>query len=109
MRGRIGAKLSYVVLNGADGTGLPVTLWGRVNLFTTSSAARPSASFSTLSGLYPVTLDGTLGGTYGQIDAGVNARVTRTLSVFGSAFYDHSIDGGSSWGAGGRIGVKVEF
>ncbi len=56
-----------------------------------------------------MTLDGTLGGTYGQIDAGVDARLTKTLSVFGSAFYDHSIDGGSSWSAGGRIGVKVEF
>ena len=109
VRGRIGAKLSYVVLNGASGAGLPVTLWGRVNLFHDFLGSAPSASFSTLSGLYPVTLDGTLGGTYGQIDAGVDARMTKTVSVFGSAFYDHSIDGGSSWSAGGRIGVKVEF
>ena len=39
----------------------------------------------------------------------MNARLTKTLSLVGSAFYDHSIDGGATWSFGGRIGVKVEF
>ncbi len=39
----------------------------------------------------------------------MDARLTQTLSLYGSAFYDHSIDGGQSWSAGGRIGIKVEF
>ena len=42
--------------------------------------------------------------TWGEIDAGVNARVTKTLSLTGSIFYDHSIDGGATWSLGGRIG-----
>ena len=110
-RGRIGAKLAYTVLSGFSGPngGLPMTLWGRVNLWHDFIGSAPSATFASLSGLNPVTLDGTLGGTWGQFDAGVDARVTQTVSVFGSAFYDHTVDGGSSWSAGGRIGVKVEF
>ena len=39
----------------------------------------------------------------------MNARVTKTLSLTGSAFYDHSIDGGATWSLGGRIGLKLEF
>jgi outer membrane autotransporter protein len=112
VRGRIGAKLSYALLNGfsgPNGAALPVTLWGRVNLWHDFIGSAPSATFAALSGLNPVTLDGTLGGTWGQVDVGVDARVTNSVSVFGSAFYDHSIDGGSSWSAGGRIGVSVEF
>jgi outer membrane autotransporter protein len=109
MRGRIGAKLSYVALSGASGSGFPVTLWGRVNLWRDFLISAPSATFATLSGLNPVTLDGALGGTWGQIDVGVDARLTRGLSLIGSAFYDRSIDGGASWRVGGKVGIKAEF
>jgi hypothetical protein len=36
-------------------------------------------------------------------------RPWRLWATHGSAFYDHSIDGGATWSLGGRIGVKVEF
>jgi outer membrane autotransporter protein len=108
-RARIGAKASYVAQNGANGAGLPVTFWGRVNIWRDFIANPPAATFATLSGLDPTTLDGALEGTWGEIDAGVNARVTKILSLTGSAFYDHSIDGGATWSLGGRIGLKLEF
>jgi outer membrane autotransporter protein len=108
-RGRIGAKLSYVTLSGFNGLALPVTLWGRVNVWHDFLDSAPSATFATLNGLNPVTLDGTLGGTWGEVDVGLDAPINKTVSLYGSAFYDHSIDGGQSWSAGGRIGLKVEF
>ena len=41
---------------------------------------------------------------------GVDAPLTEAVSLYSSAFYDHSIEGGQSWSAGdGRIGIKVEF
>ena len=40
-------------------------------------ANSPSATFATLAGLDPVTLTGTLGGAWGEIDFGADARVTR--------------------------------
>jgi outer membrane autotransporter protein len=86
-----------------------VTFWGRVNVWHDFVASPPAATFATLSGLDPTTLTGALQGTWGEVDVGVNARLTRTLSLAGSAFYDHSIDGGATWSLGGRIGVKVEF
>ena len=108
-RGRIGAKLSYVTLSGFNGAPLPVTLWGRVNIWHDFLDSAPSATFAALYGLNPVTLDGTLGGTWGEVDVGVDAPINKTLSLYGSAFYDHSIDGGQSWSAGGRLGIKIEF
>ena len=86
-----------------------MTLWGRVNLWRDFVASPPSATFATLAGLNPTTLDGSLQGTWGEIELGANARVTKSLSLTGSAFYDHSIDGGASWSFGGRIGLKLEF
>ena len=108
-RGRIGAKLSYVALSGFNDALLPATFWGRVNLWHDFLSSAPSATFVALNGLNPVTLDGTLGGTWGEVDVGVDAPINKTLSLYGSAFYDHSIDGGQSWSAGGRIGIKLAF
>ena len=70
-------------------------------------SSAPSATFAGLNELNPVTLDGTLGGTWGEVDVGVDAPINKTLSLYGSAFYDDSIDGGQSWSAGGRIGIKL--
>ena len=108
-RARIGAKASYVALSGANANGLPITFWGRVNIWHDFIASPPAATFATLSGLDPTTLTGALQGTWGEIDLGMNAAVTKTLSLTGSAFYDHSIDGGATWSLGGRVGVKIEF
>jgi outer membrane autotransporter protein len=109
LRARVGAKASYAVPSGADGAALPVTFWGRVNVWHDFVASPPAATFATLSGLDPTTLTGALQGTWGEIDVGMSARLTKGLSLAGSAFYDHSIDGGATWSVGGRIGVKVEF
>ncbi len=109
LRARIGAKASYVAPNEANGGNVPVTYWGRVNLWHDFIVSPPSATFATLAGLNPTTLDGALLGTWGEIELGANARLTKSLSLYGSAFYDHSIDGGASWSVGGRIGVKLEF
>ncbi len=43
------------------------------------------------------------------LDAGASAQITRTISLFGSAVYDHAIDGAKTWAAGGRLGVKVAW
>src|SRR5271167_2441677 len=56
-------------MHGANGAGLPVTFWGRVNIWRDFIANPPAATFATLSGLDPTTLDGALEGTWGEIDA----------------------------------------
>ena len=78
-----------------------MTLWDRVNLWHDFLYNAPSATFATLNGLNPVTLDGTLGGTWGELDIGVDAPINNFLNLYGLAFYDHSVDGGQSWSAGG--------
>ncbi len=112
LRGRIGAKLSYVVPGGpggAIGNGFPLTLWGRVNLWRDFAGSAPAATFASLSWPSPGTLEGRFGGTWGEVDAGVDAALTKSVRVYGSAFYDHSIDGDRGWSAGGRIGLGVQF
>ena len=51
-----------------------MTIWARVNFWRDYIGSPPSATFATLSGLDPVTLDGTLGETWGQIDFGADVR-----------------------------------
>ena len=107
-RGRIGVKASYVAQNFVGGVS-PATFWGRINLWHDFLASPPSATFATLTGTFSTTIDGTLGQTFGEIDLGVDAHLTQTVSLFGFGFYDHSVDGGSSWSAGGKAGVKIQF
>ena len=52
-----------------------------------------------------MALDGTLGGN-GAGGVGVDAPINKNLSLYGSAFYDHSIDGGQSWSAGSRMSSR---
>ena len=107
-RGRIGVKASCVAQNFVGGVS-PATFWGRINLWHDFLASPPSATFATLTGAFPTTIDGTLGQTFGEIDLGVDAHLTQTVSLFGFGFYDHSVDGGSSWSAGGKAGLKIQF
>ena len=108
VRARIGAKVAYVTPGGFAGV-WPATIWGRVNLWHDFLGSAPSATFATLFGGYPTTLDGTLGRDLGQIELGVDAHLNKTLSLYGSGFYDHNLGSGESWSAGGRIGIKAEF
>jgi len=107
VRGRIGAMLSHNGVHGEGKDALPITYWARLNLWHDFMANAPSATFASLSGTNPVTLKGSLGGTWGEIDAGVTAQVTKNVSLFASAVYDQSIDSGKSWSVGGRAGVKL--
>ena len=105
VRGRIGAKFSYSAPTSAN----PVTLWLRANLWHDFIGNAPSATFATLTGADGLTLKGSLGGTWGEIDAGVETRLNQQVSLFGSALYDRSLGSGAGWSAGGRLGVKVEY
>jgi outer membrane autotransporter protein len=107
-RGRIGVKASYVAQDLVGGLS-PAAFWGRINLWHDFLASPPSATFATLTGTFPTTIDGTLGQTFGEVDLGVDAHLTQTVSLFGFCFYDHSVDSGSSWSAGGKAGVKIQF
>ncbi len=108
-RGRIGVKLSYASLLGEGASAQPVTFSVRANLWHDFLGEAPSATFSTLTGAFPVTLKGSLGGTWGQLDAWADMRVARNISLFGSVSYDRSVDIGASWSVGGRLGAKIEF
>jgi hypothetical protein len=56
-----------------------------------------------------MTLNGTLGGTWGEVDARADVRIARNVSLFGAASYDHSVDNGASWIVSGRLGAQVQF
>jgi outer membrane autotransporter protein len=110
LRARIGARLvNATSITTGSGAIIPLSVWGRFNVWHDFLLNRPAATFSGLSLIDPTTLTGALEGTWGELDAGATAQITRTISLFGSAVYDHSIDGAKSWAAGGRLGVKVAW
>lgn len=92
-----------------SGAIIPIAVWGRFNVWHDFLLNRPAATFSALSLTDSTTLTGGLQGTWGELDAGATAQITRTISLFGSAVYDHAIDGAKTWAAGGRLGVKVAW
>jgi outer membrane autotransporter protein len=108
-RGQIGAKLSYAALLGEGASARPVTFSVRASLWHDFLVNAPSATFSTLTGSFPMTLNGTLGGTWGEVDARADVRIARNVSLFGAATYDHSVDNGASWSVSGRLGAQVQF
>ena len=108
-RGQIGAKLSYAGRLGEGASARPVTFSVRASLWHDFLVNAPSATFSTLTGAFPVTLNGALGGTWGEVDARVDVRIARNVSLFGAATYDHSVDNGASWSVSGRLGAQVQF
>ena len=106
LRGRIGAKLSQTSLLGEGADSTILTLWARVNLWHDLAVSDPSATFANLSGANLVTLSGSFGGTWAQIDAGIAGHLTSSISVYAAAFYDHAIDDSQTWSIGGSGGIK---
>lgn len=108
-RGRIGVKLSYAGLLGEDAGARRLTLSLRASFWHGFLVNAPSATFSTLTGGFPVTLKGTLGGTSGEVDARADVLLAGNVSLFGAVSYDRSVDNGASWSAGGRLGAQARF
>lgn len=104
IHGRLGARLvkGWIMDNGQ-----PLTGWARINFWRNLGGSDAKTTFSTLSGLDPVTLGTSLGGSWGQIGLGLSAQVARNFSAFASIDYNVALGHGKGSGVSGRAGFKA--
>jgi outer membrane autotransporter protein len=101
--GRAGTRLAKAW---AVDDGSRLATWARANVWH-SFGAQAKTTFSALTGLNPVALKTDLGGTWGQVGAGVSAQVAQNVSVFVSGDYNFALGDGKGHSVGGRLGVKI--
>jgi len=109
LRGRLGIKASYLPWRGGELAAYAVTLWARASVWHDFVLNAPAATFLDFGAYNPVTIDGALQGTWGELDLGADANVSPTVNLAASVFLYRSIDGASSSAIGGRLSAKVEF
>lgn len=103
--GRIGAR---VVKDWALDDGRPLTTWARFNVWH-GFGSDAKTTFSSLSGLNPVTLATDLGGTWGQVGLGISGQVARNASMFASVDYNAALDKGKGSSRSARLGLKMAW
>src|SRR5690606_20190872 len=79
--GRVGGRLSRQL---ATKQGEQATEWARAYVWQ-QLGADAKTTFSTLQGENRVSLDTSLGGTWGQAGVGVSGQLSKRVSVFASA------------------------
>ncbi len=64
---------------------------------------------TSLSGQNPVRFSSPLGGTWGELGAGVSGQVSDTMTLFATAAYNRSLDNKGRDGWDGRLGFTVKW
>lgn len=98
--GRAGLKLSY--------TTPKLSAWARLDVLN-EFLGRSTTNVSSLAGLYGVGFDSSLHGRSVALTAGVDARLSRNLSVYGSANYRRASGDNRGHGWGAQAGVKMTW
>jgi outer membrane autotransporter protein len=109
LRGRLGIKASYLPWKGIDGFASGVTLWTRASVWHDFVLNAPAATFADFGAITPYTVNGTLQGTWGELDFGADTRVSPNMKLSASVYLYRSIDGASSSAVGGQISATVAF
>uniref|UniRef100_UPI0033403622 autotransporter family protein n=1 Tax=Castellaniella defragrans TaxID=75697 RepID=UPI0033403622 len=107
LRGRLGVRIARTLaLPGAKPRLL--STWVRANVWHEFNGdARTTAT--TLDGAHPTTVWSSLGGTWGEIGAGVSGQITDAISLFVSASHNHSLDGTGRKAWNGRFGINMQW
>lgn len=98
--GRAGLKLGYATPK--------LSAWARLDLLN-EFQGRSTTTVSSLAGLHGVSFDSSVHGRSLALTAGVDARLTQAVSLYGSASYRRALGDsrGHAWGA--QAGVKVAW
>ncbi len=108
LRGRIGVRLTKTWNNGTDAEPLLTKVWGRANVWH-EFMGDSSTTTTALNGINPVTIPSNLGGTWGEIGAGVTVQTARNVSIFTTGSYSHSLDNRGREGWSGRVGLTFKW
>jgi outer membrane autotransporter protein len=102
--GRIGARFGRTWALDESGQ-QTITAWIRPNLWN-EFRGNPITSFSSETGFIPFLAD--LGGLWGEINAGVNGKISPSTTLYANASYQSRFDGGG-FAYTGRAGLRVNW
>ena len=100
--GRIGARFGRTWLDDGLRT---ITAWIRPNLWN-EFRGNPVTSFSSEAGFVPFYAN--LGGLWGELNAGVSARINPNTTLYANASYQSRFDGGG-FAYTGKAGLRVSW
>jgi outer membrane autotransporter protein len=104
LAGRIGARFGRT--RALDESGQQtITAWIRPNLWN-EFRGNPITSFSSETGFIPFHAD--LGGLWGELNAGVSAKVNPNTTLYANASYQSRFDG-AGFAYDGKVGLRVNW
>ena len=108
LRGRLGIRVArdWNVSDGAEPR--LITTWVRANLWH-EFLGDTRTMVTDHAGMNPVTIPSDLGGTWGEIGAGISGQISSTMTFFLTGAYSHSLDnrGYEAWN--GRLGIYYRW
>ena len=108
LRGRLGVRVTKNWALSEEATPRLLSTWVRVNAWH-EFMGDATATAVALTGANPVAITSSLGGTWGEIGAGVSGQVTDAVSLFATGSYSRSLDnkGREAWN--GRLGATFKW
>ncbi len=108
LRGRFGVRVSktWNTMEGAKAR--PVTAWLRANVWHEFMGSAKT-EVSNIYGANAATFSTSLGGTWGELGAGLTVQASDTINIFATGAYQHSLDGHGNQGWNGRLGATVKW
>ncbi len=109
VRARVGLRLAKT-WNRADEGQAPrlITGWVRANAWH-EFLGKTTTSWGSLDGQNLTPFNSYLGGTWGELGAGVTAQMTDKVNLFASGAYNRSLDNKGRQGWDGRLGMSVKW
>ncbi|RDS79102.1 autotransporter domain-containing protein [Dyella monticola] len=102
--GRMGARLIKPFSN----NGTPLYFWFNANVWS-CFGCNAKTIFASTTGLEPLTLRSSIGGTWFQFGPGVAMSATRRASLFATLEYVDGIEGNTGHGLQGDIGFRLTW
>lgn len=103
LAGRIGVRVAYTWSPARAADAGQVTVWLRSNLWN-EFLGDPVTSFSSETGSIPFHAD--FSGGWAELNAGITAQLTGTVSLFANASYQRGLDGDSR-AYDGKLGFRI--
>ncbi len=108
VRARVGTRVARTWNNGTEQAPRMITAWARANVWH-EFGDKYQMTTATFANTSPFLSNTSLGGTWGEIGAGVTAQVSEKVNLFATGAYEHSIDGKDRQGWNGRLGATVKW
>lgn len=109
LRGRLGVRVTKSWNMAEDGKEARlITAWLRANVWH-EFMGKTTTRVGTLSGEGAQPFNSYLGGTWGEIGAGVTAQLSDKVNLFATGAYNRSLDNKGRDGWDGRLGVTVKW